>query len=297
MFDYEGKMWAGILINLFSDLIFSLLTIAFFYFIYVVKQRKMMLHFFNISSKKKIVIYISNLEVIKFGSIGVDGRKYSFQGRAIPFEESTAAAHLKNQFNYFVLSQGGNDGLINKILLSDIETIVFPAPADGELFEQNTTVISIGLPPYNKVSEIIQEKHNPIARFETQQISEDINGQNKTPSQYNSNVGTANVSNFPNTSGSSISDSQFGEEAIISIKGVSPYSDCSIGFIQRLYDSVNNRNIFYVAGLSENSTAGSVYYLSSKWKDIYAKYGKRKPFLILLKVDPINNFSEVVFEK
>lgn len=58
------------------------------------------------------------------------------------------------------------------------------------------------------------------------------------------------------------------------------------------------RSIFYIAGLSENSTAGSVYFLVNKWKKLFDKYDSEIPFLILLRIDDHNNqLSEIIFEK
>lgn len=74
----------------------------------------------------------------------------------------------------------------------------------------------------------------------------------------------------------------------LAIKNTSPITDPTQAFIEKIIDTNNNRSFFYVAGLSELGTTGAMQILTSEWNRFRKKYGKDKPFLIVVKINPMS---------
>lgn len=302
-------------INLLSDAIFVLFGLFIFWLYYVLSKRSQLLKFFGIEKSKRIAIYLSNLNVRSGGSTGIDGIRYSFEGSSIAYEESKAAALLQGLFNYFLPSQVDKPEILNKLLISDIDVKSYASPANENAIEQSATILTIGSPAYNIVSRKIQGDSHILAKFEHVQASANFVGEDY-PSVSSATIpGTAVpvYDSYPIPSGSSqlppdfvtpsgiIFDSQQPSQTWvqqITIPNVVPYRDAVFGFVQRIYDTENQRCLFYVAGISDFATAGCVYYLVSNWRKLYKRYGKQTPFLVLLKIDKADNkLWEIVLEK
>lgn len=323
-------MWCDILTNLVSDLIYSFLAVGFLLFLYLISKRKKLLLFFGINKSRKLTIFTSNLIVEKYGASGENNEKYSFSGVAIPNEESRSASQLQSIFNYFLPSQNNTSGLFSKILISDIDIKVLPAPYNENLIEQNGSIISLGFPPYNSISRYIETTFTPTAMLVyVPQLVElgmgssrnQLNETRVTPS--NDAAGTAvpignsitSGSVHPSgiasndmitasgalTSGSSVpltkDDAKQIFDSAIKVNGIPPFTNTSIGFIQKIFDVQKKRYFFYVAGLSENSTAGSAYYLANNWEELNKIYGYESAFYVLLEVSNTNNrMSQIILK-
>jgi hypothetical protein len=86
--------------------------------------------------------------------------------------------------------------------------------------------------------------------------------------------------------------------SFIEVDNIQPIRDTDYGFIERIFDRNNNRNMFYAAGLSELGTVGAADYLAHNWNSLHKKYKGDKNFLIMLRFSPqnMNNWT-IVFEK
>ena len=296
-------------VNILSDLIFTIAVIFFSWIYYKKSSRNRLLKFFGIAEDKRITIYTSNLKVKRYGATGRCGVRYSFKGIAIPYEESKASSQLKSLFNYFIPSPVEPPGFLSKLLVSDIDVQVLASPKEENVVEPSASFISLGLPPYNTISEYIEDSYNPSAKLKLvsgivyKNISNYGNESNDNKRIAESKIAAGSAIPYDNTitSASAVPNSQKGKKQsfkpVISIGDTPMYSDTSIGFVQRVVDSNNKRNIFYIAGLSENSTAGSAYFLIANWKKLFSKYGSDTPFLILLRIGNNNHLSEIIFEK
>lgn len=317
--------------NLLSDLIFSILVFGFFFVIFLLTKRRKLLKFFGIEKSKKLTIFTSNLIVEKYGSSGNDRVRYSFQGTAIPNEESKAATQLQNLFNYFLPSQAEKPGFLSKLLISDVDVKVYPSPVEENMVEQNVSIISLGFPPYNSISRFIETSLNPSGRLDYIPAVTDLNIHdpiNNSPENIGvipsgiaagtvipTGVGLTSASVVPSgiaggtvtasytgvTSGSSVPLSNDSEEnpiqSVIRVPNVLPFSDPSVGFVQKIIDTQNKRYFFYIAGLSENSTAGSAYFLANNWENLNKTYGSEASFYVLLKVSNTNNrISQIILK-
>lgn len=298
-------MKVDIFVNILSDLIYSVLVFLFFLIIYLMFNRKHLLKFFRIENTKRLRIYTSNLLITKYGSKGIDGSRYSFTGNAIPQLESESSFTLKSLFNFFLPSQIGSTDFLKKVLISDVDIEVKPSPREIDFLERNSSIITIGLPIYNLVSKFIEENFSPNAKLgylqETNysfENSGDTANQFKTHPEENTTSSSAYSEQIISASSIRLeSNPENGQDVpAIVINGIPEFTDTSFGFIQKLID--NKRCIFYLAGLSENATAGCVYYLHRNWHLLRKKYGNETPFLILIKVSTKNNKeSQVILEK
>jgi len=73
--------------------------------------------------------------------------------------------------------------------------------------------------------------------------------------------------------------------SVILVEGIPEIAGTSYAFIQRGTESRTNRILFYIVGLSEQSTVAAANYLASQWPNLYPKYGSSNPFLIMLRFD------------
>lgn len=317
-------MWGDIVINILSDFLTLILGISIYWLFFLIVRRNELLKFFGISKNKKVSIYLSNVRVQKYGSKGLGGILYSYQGQSIPYEESKAAIQLKSLFNYFLPSLFEKPKLLSKLLISDIDANVIASPDEENIIDTSSSIISLGFPAYNSVSNNIENSYKLSAKsgyVQSQDTSETSSYEQLSQQKPNvipsgTAAGTATPYVIEPTTASTIphaevvhlstiisgsagkADITTENKPIIAIEGVSPYDDTSVGFVQRVLDIKNKRSIFYVAGLSENSTAGSAYYLIGNWKSLYTKYGSETPFLVLLRIDDFNNRNfEIILEK
>lgn len=323
-------MLGDIGINLVSDLIFSLLVFIFFYAVFLATKRRKLLRFFGIETTKKLTIFTSNLIVERYGALGNDGVRYSYQGTAIPNVESKAATQIQNLFNYFLPSQVEKPGFLSALLISDIDVKIFPSPVEDNMVEQNATIVTIGLPPYNLISRYVEKSLYPSVRLdyvptitETKKtirnnlhqnqrlaISDNAGGTaiptgstitsaSVVPSAY---VGATDNSVYTEVISASFDPHSSGDDEhpvspVLSVQDVPPFTETSVGFVQKIFDSQNKRYFFYIAGLSENSTAGSAYYLVNNWENLNKTYGSKASFYVLLKVSDSNNrISQIILK-
>ena len=309
-------MLNDIVTNLLSDLIFVILAIVLTWIYYVLSKRKKLLKFFGIDKSRRIIIYLSKLNVLSGGSVGIDNNPRSFQGKAIANEEAKVASQLQSLFNYFLPSWGEKPGILSKLLIADIDVQILISPATTQEIEQSATFITLGSPAYNAASgymdarqdalgkfgevdgdgNIIQssnsKNHFPIISSATvieNSAPQNFGGTADYPSQLLGTISESDEQNGSWPSGTAIDipglESKHLRPAII-VKGTSPRLDAEFGFLERIVDRDNQRNLFYAAGISELATAGAANYLKIKWEELYKKYGAHKSFLILLKFDP-----------
>lgn len=268
-------------VNLLSDFICSIIVAIIGWLVYLLTRRLPLLKFFGISKSKKLTIYLSSLKITSGGATGVDGNVFSYEGLAVPYMESLVAGQLQNIFKFDLPSKTDKNGFLSKLFVADIDVKIMASPSDEILIEHGATMIAIGSPTYNKISENIEKSWKLFAKF-------DYCPTIITAAPYDTSASGNKFEQIP-PSGIILSSLFTPEKTTpsaqqtISVAGQS-YKDPSYGFVQRIFDNENKRNIFYVAGLSEKSTTGSVYYLADNWRKLLRDHGNDKNFLILLKI-------------
>jgi hypothetical protein len=165
----------NLLSGLLANFIFLMLITGVSYFLFNINRRKKLYDFFNITDSHRLIIYLSNLKILKGGSQGFDMLPRSFQGYAAPFGEYMASGDLKNIFYYPVPSISEQPGILKKLLVADIQINILLSPLDIKDIDLSDSIVTVGSPGYNIVSRYIEEKMKSNAVFDLQNNSMKIN--------------------------------------------------------------------------------------------------------------------------
>ncbi len=284
-------MIRDILVNLLSDLLFLLAAITVAWAIFTLTRRRQLLQFFGIQRSRRMVIYLSNLRIQEYGSIGIDGRPRSYQGPAAAYDEMEVANSFRNLFSYFLPSLSDLPDFLSKLLIADIKVEVVLSPQKPEELERSASFITLGSPVFNVASGSVERELHSQAYFEEveeQDFTQTVPGTMPPPlqdTQIASASGTARdlpyqqgeeYPHFPPPQRSTYSQ--------IRIRDLDPITDPTWGFIERVIDYDRQRHVFYAAGRSALATAGAAYFLATEWANLL-KQKQDKPFLIMLRFD------------
>lgn len=151
-----NSMLNNIVSGVIANILFAIFLIFVGWVIYWLTSRRKLLNFFNIKESKRLVIYLSNLRIIEFGSIGIDEQSRSYAGPTVVVGELLAANRFKENFNYLIPKLSESPSLWSKILFADIKVTISPSVLNVSEIESQTTIITFGSPGYNLVSEHIE---------------------------------------------------------------------------------------------------------------------------------------------
>jgi hypothetical protein len=263
-------LW-GIFQDILSNVIFLLLAILIAYLWTALTQRKNLLTFFNTTDIKRLVIYLSNIKVLPFGAMGISQDKLSYQGETVAYGEMQVANQIQSLFNFIVPKLAESSQSIGRLLLSDVKVQISISPQEISELETEAPVVSLGSSAFNIASRHIEDLYQGSVKFRF------------APNPISGST-TAQDSNLPVSVLVSNSTQENREPLSIFIDDLLLLDKPFYGCVERIRDPGGNRSLFYVAGLSEFSTKGAGYYLSSQWKYLYKKYGAGKSFLIQLKI-------------
>ena len=293
----------GIFENIVADALFIILGIIGAWAWARLTHRRLLQDFFNVSDVRRLLIYISRIDVKAFGAIGVDKYKMSYEGVSVDYQEMQVGNQIKELFSFFIPKLAETSKSIGSLLLSDISVQVLVSPENESDIDGQSPIITLGSPALNKVSFFVEKQQN-IVKFKIGKLkkkdfgnypvnpmafsdtdagyygTEDKIGYGVLPS------GTASAfdPNLLSHIHSSIPDVD--EESEIIVQDVKNFTDPTYGFVQRIKDNGTDRSLFYLAGLSTLGTVGAAHYLLTQWEYLYKKYGREKPFFIMLRFDP-----------
>ncbi|HOX85157.1 MAG TPA: hypothetical protein PKW76_15495 [bacterium] len=269
-------MCTDICINILSDFLFLLLSVLVARFFYMGFRRRKLLNFFGIGKTKRIAIYISNLRI----------QPTNFNGEIIP-------SGTQISFDQYPLGGAfGIDGLLHSysghaIVKGELDA----ANQYRDLFNYFIPSLSdksniLGTILLSDIKMAIISSPNSDAEIETSSTIISFGGP-----VYN--VASSIIERLQN------SQVAFSEESVsFTVEGIPAFTDLAYGFIERIFDKVNNRYCFYIAGLSEMSTVRAAQHLAFEWKKISEKHNDKEYFLIVLKFDSNNtNNWTVVLER
>jgi len=255
---------SGIFENIVADLLLIFLGIIGAWTWARFTHRRRLQNFFNISDIKRLLIYISRIDVKAFGAIGADRYKMSYEGVSVDYQEMQVANQIKELFSFFIPKLAEASKSIGSLLLSDISVQVLVSPENESDIDAQSPIITLGSPALNNVSSFVEKQQN-IVGFKIGKLrKKDLNNYPVNPlafsstdtGQYGSEdkigygvmpSGTASAFDpnlFPYIN-SPISD--FQEESEIVVKDVKNFTDPTYGFVQRTRDN-RGRSMFYVAG-------------------------------------------------
>ncbi len=316
-------IWNTILTNLYpyligviSNLVTILLLFAIGWLIYKFASRKHLLSFFGISRTKKIKVYVSNIKVLKGGSIGIDEVRRAYQGVTVAFEEMKAASEISKLFNVILPSFTEQPGFLKHLLFSDIKyETAFPNNINK--IDPEVSLITLGSPAYNAISDYVEKKYKPLATFRWGPgPRSDLNNSGQfimSPTAFSTQPVVLYSDVHPLTSGSIVSvegmewdtssekqkqkTKEVEHSPAIIIPGRGPYEEAKYGFVERIVDHEHNCSLFYIAGLCELTTAAAAYYLIKNWRKLQKRFPEHKSLVVLLEFDleNINNYK-IVFQ-
>jgi len=326
----------GILENIISDIIFLLLAILVSWLWVSITHRRQLQNFFGVNKVKRLCIYLSHINVSMGGSTGTDKRMFSYTGEAVVYGEMQAANRIRNLFSFIIPKLTEASKTIGKLLLSDVDINLDISPDDQSKLETQASFIALGSPAYNTASSYIESFEKGIVKFQIGFEKSSELKDNTVPSasgsssslddrQYGHYVISPGYPIIPSGEGLQIDDIARGTAnpydprfasliaqanpnikreidntkiSAIIIKGISPITDTTYGFIERINEPNTDRTLFYVAGLSEFGTKGAANYLASHWFDIYKKYKKTQPFFIMLSFNDSDSLkASIIFER
>ena len=265
--------------------------------------RKRLQVFFHVSEIKRLLIYISRIDVKAFGAIGVDKYKMSYEGVSVDYQEMQVANQIKELFSFFIPKLAEASTSIGRLLLSDIAVQVMVSPENEPDIDAQSPIITLGSPALNKVSSYVEKQQN-IVNFTIGKLKKrDLSNYSVTPmafsdsdSGFYGSEDKAGYGSLPSGTASVFVPELFShlkppmpdveQESEIVVKDVKNFTDPTYGFVQRVKDSRTDRSLFYLAGLSTLGTVGAAHYLLTQWESLYKKYGGETPFFIMLRIDP-----------
>lgn len=151
--------------NIASNLITIALVAAFAWVLHLVTRRSRLLSFFGLKKSKRLVLYLSNVRVQQFGSIGVDGQPRAYSGTAIPENEAFLVATFQRLFNFVVPGLGDHPEFLKWLLISDIRVESAASPSSEAHVDRQSTFITVGSPGYNSASARAETHFHSLARF------------------------------------------------------------------------------------------------------------------------------------
>jgi hypothetical protein len=154
--------------NIASNLLTILIIAIVGWLIYFFTRRARLLAFFGLKGQKRLVLYLSNVKVQQFGSVGVDGQPRSYAGTAIPDNEAVLIPIFQRVFNFVVPGLSEQPGLLKWFLISDVAVEAIASPGNVAQVEKEATFIAVGSPAYNSASLRVEQALNPLARFNGQ---------------------------------------------------------------------------------------------------------------------------------
>jgi len=169
-------MYESILSGVLANLAFLIILIAFAWIIFISTKRRTLYGFFNIKSSQRLVLYLSNLRIIKGGTIGIDNKTRNYEGTAVTFYEYLVSDTFRRIFYYPIQPLIEQPGILKRILFSDVNVQILKSPLEKSEIDNNASIISIGSPGYNAVSKYIEEDLNSNCRFDKDYVHISIKG-------------------------------------------------------------------------------------------------------------------------
>jgi hypothetical protein len=101
----------------------------------------------------------------------------SFTGPTVTAAEAAASTVLGSVFEYLIPGLENQPGILKTLFIRDIGIRVEPSPTHIGSLPNDGTIVAVGSPGYNSVSEWIQDALNPLIRFDDNNSSLLLQGQ------------------------------------------------------------------------------------------------------------------------
>lgn len=128
-------------------------------------RRRALLRFWGIESVKKARIYISHLRIQAGGALDANGTARSYQGSVVTQLEAEMGNLIKSLFVATVPGPAVQPSWAKMLLFISADVEMLPAPLQSQDIDQDGTVIALGSPGYNVVSDHIETTCNSPVCF------------------------------------------------------------------------------------------------------------------------------------
>lgn len=153
-------MWETLLTNILLPVLLFFLGSSWYLF-----HHRALRSLFQVGKNKSLIIYLSRIEVLPTGSLGVDGVPRNFAGPAVTASEASAAARLAGIFEYLIPGLESQPGILKRLFIRDISVSVQPSPTSVQQIPRDASIVTVGAPGYNCVSQWAQRQLNPKVVF------------------------------------------------------------------------------------------------------------------------------------
>lgn len=313
---FLSRILEGIVENVVAELFIGLLAVILVWIAHILTKRDKLLKFYGVHKPRRIVIYLSNLNVALGGAAGIDGQPRSYRGSAVARGEMDVANCIRDVFNSpfpFIFGKP----ILNRLLISDVEVELAAPPEQQEQIEHLSSFITLGSSAYNVASAFVERDLHSCVEFGSVSVS--APGQAETPSDtvrvttdappitggpievieppsgapYDNPLADDTVSWVEWLTAGQLStvstvspEEASGRQPAILVRDVPPITDPTYAFVERVVDHERRRYVFYVAGLSELGTTGAAYFLATEWLQLHREHPIDTSFLIMLRIDP-----------
>jgi hypothetical protein len=161
--------------NVASEFIALLILVVVGYIIHRFTTRRRLFAFFHIDDSRRFITYLSRINVLVGGSVGIDGQPRSFGEPAVAFTEVGLIGPIQRLFNYITPGIESLPGALKFILISDVTTEFPVSPPTPAEIDTQAPFLTLGSPAYNAASQRVQEAYGPWARFEADNFQITVN--------------------------------------------------------------------------------------------------------------------------
>jgi hypothetical protein len=147
-------------------------------FLWARSERGKLQRFFKVSAEQRLVVYLSSIQISlleredQYGkkhrascTTGPDGQRRTYTGKTVVFGELEMASIFRDIFSSPFPYVGERPSFLRKILMADMVVQIEPSPGKYDEIDQSASIITLGSPGYNKVSEFVEQKLSSEARF------------------------------------------------------------------------------------------------------------------------------------
>ncbi len=163
--------WWAIPENLASDIILGAIIFAISWLVILATHKIPLQKFFNVTTTKRLVIYISNIKVQPFGSIGLSGKPVAYARESVNYGEMKIANQFQGLFSFLVPQTEEAFKTIGKLLFSDISVQIISSPKEMSDLDTQAPFIAIGSPVFNAASAYIENTNRSIVKFKYGEIT------------------------------------------------------------------------------------------------------------------------------
>jgi hypothetical protein len=239
--------WSDVLVNVFSDFVYTLCAffiVFLFWLVFQVSKWKKLLRFFGLKKNRpRLRVYLSNLYVLAGGAKDFRGERRRYEGSAVSEPELGVIDQLSRLLAHSILDQLGivREWLGERYWIFRKPELVFQlSPLDPDEI-QFDSIISVGSSGYNSVTDYYQNEYNPTMILD----HEAANDPNRCI-----------VINYGERRGQFIP--------------IAPGRD--MGVLAKVYDCHHDTVVFIGAGFNVNGSLGAIRYLIDHWQELAKSY-------------------------